>query len=42
MSVAVVYVIYLRIFIILTNPEPEAYSEPCQIHTIVRVLQNSV
>ena len=39
---AVAYIIYLRIFGTLTYPEPEAYSEPFQRFTIVRVIQNSV
>ena len=39
MSDAVAYIIYLSILRTLTYPGPEAYLEPCQRFTIVRVIQ---
>ena len=42
LSGAVSYTIYLSIFQTLTYLEPEAYPEPCQRFTIVRVIENSV
>ena len=38
---AVAYIEYLSMFRTLTYPEPEAYSEPFQRFTIVRVIQSS-
>ena len=39
---AVACIIYPSIIRTLTYPELEAYSEPCQRFTIVRVIQTSV
>ena len=39
---ALAYIIYLSKSRTLTYPEPEAYSEPFQRFTIVRIIQNSI